>query len=77
MPRCFIDALGAAERRDEEGHVLTDQAAARRLAGRALAEMMRDYPELVASTLFRADVRDESGRRLVTATLLMVVEDAD
>lgn len=74
MPRYYVDTLNGQAIIDDEGVDLPDTRAVHREVHKTLARMMLDEPDGRAAIQFRADVRDEGGRRIFTATLLMVIE---
>ncbi len=62
MPHYFIDAqFGDFDHRDEEGHVLPDDEAARKAALQALPDMARDAMPAGDNDTFTVTVRDERG----------------
>lgn len=75
MQRYFIDTFDGEAVIDEKGQEFADLAAVRHQVHDALAVMMRYEPDGRSALQFRADVRDESGLRVMTATLLMVIEE--
>lgn len=75
MPRYFIDTFDNIVALDDEGVELPDLAALRRVVHRTLSEMMRDEPDGRSGIQCRADVRDEHGGRVLTATLLIVITE--
>jgi hypothetical protein len=76
VPRFFFDIHDGDDIRDDAGHDLPDLKAVRAEAQRALAGMVATTPLDTNAIQIRVDVRDESGKRVVTASLLAVVKDA-
>lgn len=76
MPRFYVDTFDSLAVLDDEGVDLPDRQAVHREVHRTLARMMADEPDGRPAIQFRADVRDETGQRIMTATLLMVIETA-
>lgn len=72
MPRYHVDTFDSLAVVDSEGIDLPDAKAVHREVHKMLARMMQDEPDGRAAIRFRADVRDESGRRVMTASLLVV-----
>jgi hypothetical protein len=75
VPRFYIDTFNAIDVRDEEGRDLPDLDAVREEVRRTLAAMMHDGKAGRDSIQFRADVRNEVGQRVLTAAMLMVMEE--
>jgi hypothetical protein len=76
VPRYFFDIHDGCVIRDDAGHDLPDLKAVRAEAQRALAGMFASTPLGANAIQIRVDVRDESGKRVVTASVLAVIEDA-
>lgn len=77
MPRYYIDTFDGLVVLDDVGHDLPDDDAARATVRQTLAAMMKDGSKVDgrSSAQFRADVRNEAGDRVMTATILMVIDD--
>ena len=75
MPRYFIDTFDHVEAIEEEGTVLPDTAALRRLLRAALTEILRDEGGRRGVNEFAASARDESGRRVMTARISFSITD--
>ena len=72
MPRYFIDTDdGDSPHRDEDGHDLPDDDAARQAALDALPDMARDKLPDGDRRTFRATARDERGNVIYDATLTL------
>ena len=72
MPRYFIEADdGDFNHRDEEGHDLPDDEAARKAALDALPDMARDKIPDGDQRTFRATARDEQGNMVYGASLTL------
>jgi hypothetical protein len=76
VPRFFFDIHDDEVIRDDVGHDLPDVRAVRAEVQRALAGLAATRPLDVNAIQIRVDVRDGSGKRVVTASLLTVIEDA-
>ena len=72
MPRYFIDAHdGDFPHRDEDGHELPDDEAAREMALDALPDMARDKLPDGDGRTFTATARDEQGNFVYEASLTL------
>jgi hypothetical protein len=70
VPIFFFDIqFGEHHIRDDEGSDLPDRDAARREALMVLPDIVRDKSPCADQSNFVAEVRDESGRVIFTATL--------
>lgn len=77
MPRYFINTFNSFEVRDDEGTVLPDVQALATMLRDVLADMVRDEARNGGQAEFRAEARDETGRRVMMATVkLLVAADA-
>ena len=76
MPRYFFDIHDGVFMPDKEGHELADMNTVRAETQRALAEMASYFEPRRDAIQLRMDVRDSSDKRVLTATLLMVSEEA-
>lgn len=74
MPRFFIDTFDHIDVIDETGTDLPSLDAARDLVQRALAEMIAEEGLRRSSAELRAVVRDETGRRVMAATMTLGIE---
>jgi hypothetical protein len=76
MPRYFFDTHDGHALQDDVGLVLADLSRARAEVQRALSEMVAREPSHTGAIQIRVDVRDESGHRILSATLLAVIEES-
>ena len=76
MPQFFFDIHDDEVIRDDVGHDLPDVRAVRAEVQRALAGLVATGPSDANAVQIRVDVRDGSGKRVVTASLLAVIEHA-
>jgi hypothetical protein len=76
VPRFFFDIHDGDVLRDDVGHDFPDLKAVRAETQRALSGLVATKPLDASAIQVRVDVRDESGKRVVTASLLAVIEDA-
>ena len=76
MARYYIDTFNRFAVLDDEGYELRDLGAASAVVRETLAAMMRDEGDKGPIVDLHADVRDASGRRVLTASLRMVIETA-
>jgi hypothetical protein len=75
MPRFYFDLdYGDGMTTDDEGVELTSLEQAKRKAVSALPDIARDVLEDEEKRVLSANVRDESGRVRIRATLTLVVE---
>ncbi len=77
MPRYFFDVLDGVFIRDEEGLELASIDVARIEVLRTLPAMAVHARTAKEARQLRIDVRDESGKYVLTGTLMMVVEEPD
>ncbi len=75
MPRYFFDTYDGTVILDDEGRMLPDLASARLEARHLLQDLIRHAAPERDESRFRADIRDESGRVVVTATLVLAYEN--
>ncbi|MDR7039725.1 hypothetical protein J2X36_004503 [Methylobacterium sp. BE186] len=75
VPRYFFDTHDGHTLQDNEGLVLSDLSRARAEVQRVLCEMVARESSHTNAIQIRVDVRDESGKRVLTATLLAVIEE--
>ena len=75
MPQYFFDTHDGHALRDNEGLVFADLSRARAEVQRVLGEMVAREPSDTNAIQIRVDVRDEGGDRVLTATLLVVIEE--
>ncbi|APX84568.1 hypothetical protein BV511_07505 [Methylorubrum extorquens] len=73
MPRFYIDTFDGSATVDEDGHDLPSEAAARALVHRSLVAMAAEEATTRPSSQLRAEVRDEAGRRIMTAQVSVSV----
>lgn len=74
MPRFYFDLYDGEVTIDDEGHELSDLDAVRVEVRRTLPVLLQEAVVGLDKAQFRTDVRDESGRRVLTATILMVID---
>lgn len=74
MPRYFFDTYDGTVIFDDEGRLLPDLTSARLAARHLLEELVRHASPDRAESRFRADIRDEAGRVICTATLVLAYE---
>lgn len=74
MPRFYVDTFNDVDLIDHEGTDLPSREAVHQQVHQTLASMMRDERDGRTAIQFRAEVRDESGKRIMKATLLLMVE---
>ncbi|MFD0938583.1 DUF6894 family protein [Methylobacterium trifolii] len=74
MQRYYFDTFNGVVIFDDEGVMMPDLASAQEEAKRLLAELVHRSAADKDETEFRADVRDETGRRVLTATLLLTLD---
>jgi hypothetical protein len=73
MPRFYIDTFDGSATVDEDGHDLPSEAAACALVHRSLVAMAAEEAMTRPSSHLRAEVRDEAGRRIMTAQVSVSV----
>jgi len=76
MPRYFFDTYDGTVILDDEGLVLPDLTSARLEARRLLRDLLLDAAPGCDESRFRADIRDETGRVVVSATLVLAYAGA-
>ncbi len=74
MPRYFVDTFDHIAVIDDEGYEFRNDDEIQREVRRTLAGMMNSENKSGHSAHFRADVRNEDGEYVMTATLVMVIE---
>lgn len=74
MPRFFFDTYNSFVDIDQIGQDLPDLEAVRQEVRKAIPAMLSDGIEAKDKAQFRIDVRDEGGKRVVTASALMVID---
>lgn len=74
MPRFFFDTYDGYTSIDEEGVELSSLESVRDQVRRSLPAMLKDEMPGKDKAQFRMDVRDASGTRVLTGTVLMVVD---
>lgn len=74
MPRFYIDTYDHRTVIDGEGQELPDAAAARTLVQRSLIAIAAEEAATRSTSHIRADVRDETGRSIMKATVSVTVE---
>lgn len=74
MPRFYIDTFDSTVSVDEDGHDLPSEAAARALVHRSLVAMAAEEATTRPFSHLRAQVRDEAGKRIMTAQVSVSVE---
>jgi hypothetical protein len=76
MPRYFIDTFDSIIVIDDVGQDLPNEDAVRETVRRTLAGMLRDEHKGAPAAQFRAEVRDEAGKSVLTGTVLIVIDKA-
>lgn len=76
MPRYFIDTFDHIVAIDDVGCDLPDEDAARKLVRETLAEMLASEHKGQSSAQYRAEVRDEVGKPVLTGSVLIVIDKA-
>ena len=76
MPRFFIDTFDGIVAIDDVGHDLPDEAAVRQVVRKTLADMLGAEHKGRSAAQYRAEVRDEAGRSILTASVLIVIDEA-
>lgn len=74
MPRFYIDTFDGTATDHDDGYDLPSEAAARDLVHRSLVAMAAEEARTRSSSNLRAEVRDEAGRRIMTAQVSVSVE---
>ncbi|MCJ2069601.1 hypothetical protein MKK75_12510, partial [Methylobacterium sp. J-030] len=74
MPRYFIDTFDSIVAIDDVGHELQDEAAVREVGGTTLADMLGAGQKARPAAQYRAAVRDEAGKSILTASVLIVID---
>ena len=77
MPTFFFDIFDGFVTIDKEGHELPNLEAVRAEVRRTLPAMLQDEVIGRDKAHFRTDVHDEQGRRVLTATIVMVIDCVD
>lgn len=75
MPKFFIDTLDGQVIFDDEGYDLPDHQAVKKLVQRVLSDLMSREESDETGTRLRADVRNEDGTLIMTARLMMTIEE--
>lgn len=76
MPRYFIDTFDSIVAFDDVGYDLPDEDAVRKVVRETLAGMLGSEHKGRPSAQYRAEVRDEAGTPLLTASVLIVIDKA-
>ena len=76
MPRFFIDTFDSIVVIDNVGQDLPDEDAVREVVRKTLAGMLRDEHKGRPAAQYRAEVRDEAGRSVLTGSVLIVIDKA-
>ncbi|MCJ2085479.1 hypothetical protein MKK88_05650 [Methylobacterium sp. E-005] len=74
MPRFFIDTFDSIVAIDDVGHELPDEAAVREVVRKTWADMLGAEHKGRPATQYRAEVRDEAGLSILTASVLIVID---
>ncbi|BAU92463.1 hypothetical protein MPPM_3858 [Methylorubrum populi] len=77
MPRFYIDTHDHISVVDEDGYDLPNEAAVRALVQRSLVGMAAEAALARSASRIRADVRDETGQRVMSATVSVAIEWAE
>ena len=75
MPKFFIDTLDGKVIFDDEGYDLPDHSAVKKLVQRVLSDLMSREEGDETGTRLRADVRNEDGTLIMTARLVMTIDE--
>jgi hypothetical protein len=76
MPRFFIDTFDSIVVIDDVGHELPDEAAVREVVRKTLADMLGAEHKGRPAAQYRAEVRDEVGKSILTASVLIVIDNS-
>ena len=76
MPRFFIDTFDSIVVIDDVGQDLPNEDAVREVVRKTLAGMLRDEHKGRPAAQFRAEVRDEAGKSVLTGSVLIVIDKA-
>ena len=74
MPRYFIDTFNSVVAIDNVGHDLPNEDAVRRVVRETLVGMLAAEHRERPAAQYRAEVRDEAGKSLLTGTVLFVID---
>lgn len=74
MPRFFIDTYDSIIAIDDVGQDLPNEDAVREVVRKTLAGMLRDEHKGRPAAQFRAEVRDEAGKSVLTGSVLIVID---
>ncbi|MCJ2067474.1 hypothetical protein MKK75_01410, partial [Methylobacterium sp. J-030] len=74
MPRFFIDTFDSIVVIDDVGYELPDEAAVREVVRKTLADMLGSEHKARPAAQYRAEVRDEAGMSILTASVLIVID---
>jgi hypothetical protein len=74
MPRYFIDTFDSIVAIDNVGHDLPNEDAVRRVVRETLVGMLGAEHKGRPAAQYRAEVRDEAGKSLLTGTVLFVID---
>lgn len=74
MPRFFIDTFDSIAAIDDVGHELPNEVAVQKYVRETLAGMLRAEHKERPAAQYRAEVRDEFGKSLMTGTVLIVID---
>jgi hypothetical protein len=76
MPRFFIDTFDSIVVIDNVGYELPDEAAVWEVVRKTLADMLGSEHKGRPAAQYRAEVRDETGRGVLTGSVLIVIDKA-
>jgi hypothetical protein len=76
MPRFFIDTFDSIVVIDDVGQELPDEAAVRKVVRKTLADMLGAEHKERPAAQYRAEVRDEAGKNILSGSVLLVIDKA-
>ncbi|MCJ2011780.1 DUF6894 family protein [Methylobacterium sp. J-076] len=76
MTRFFIDTFDSIDVIDNVGQDLLNEDAVREIVRKTLVGMLRDEHKGRPAAQYRAEVRDEAGNRVLTGSVLIVIDKA-
>ncbi|XYD07411.1 hypothetical protein R1A27_20085 [Methylobacterium sp. NMS12] len=74
MPRFFIDTFDSVVVIDDVGHELPDEAAVREVVRKTLADMLGAEHKGRPAAQYRAEVRDQAGKSVLSGSVLIVID---
>jgi hypothetical protein len=76
MPRYFIDTFDSIVVIDDVGQDLPNEDAVREVIRKTLVGMLRDEHKERPAAQYRAEVRDEAGKSVLTGSVLIIIDKA-